>query len=69
MPISLLIALTLVTAVDSAGGAQALPVYLLGPEGKLFVWTQVSNGRFKEVYHKYFGPGEVPSLITAGVDY
>jgi hypothetical protein len=39
LSISLLIVLTLVTAVDPAGGAQVPPLYLLGPEGKLFVWT------------------------------
>jgi len=36
---------------------------------RLFVWSQVETGRFKELYNKYFGPGEVPDLTLKGVDY
>jgi polar amino acid transport system substrate-binding protein len=36
---------------------------------KLFIWTQVKTGRYQEVYNKYFGPGEAPSLTFKGVDY
>jgi ABC-type amino acid transport substrate-binding protein len=36
---------------------------------KLFVWTQVTSGRFAEVYHQFFGDGPVPSLSVPGVDY
>ncbi|MBO0495142.1 transporter substrate-binding domain-containing protein [Pseudomonas sp. Marseille-Q1929] len=36
---------------------------------KTFVWTQVKNGRYTELYAQYFGDGEAPSLAVAGVDY
>jgi polar amino acid transport system substrate-binding protein len=36
---------------------------------KLFIWTQVSNGRFQEVYHQFFGDGPAPSLVVPGVEY
>lgn len=36
---------------------------------KTFVWTQVKNGRYAELYAQYFGDGEAPSLAVAGVDY
>jgi ABC-type amino acid transport substrate-binding protein len=36
---------------------------------RLFIWTQVETGRFKELYNKYFGPGDVPDLTLKGVDY
>ena len=36
---------------------------------KLFVWNQVSSGRFAEVYHQFFGDGLVPSLSVPDVDY
>lgn len=36
---------------------------------KTFVWAQVKNGRYTELYAQYFGDGEAPSLAVAGVDY
>lgn len=36
---------------------------------RTFVWTQVKNGRYAELYARYFGDGEAPSLAVAGVDY
>ncbi|MBV4455810.1 MULTISPECIES: transporter substrate-binding domain-containing protein [Pseudomonas] len=36
---------------------------------KTFVWAQVKNGRYKELYAHYFGEGQAPSLTVAGVDY
>lgn len=36
---------------------------------KVFVWQQVATGRYKELYAKYFGQGEAPSLSVAGVDF
>ena len=36
---------------------------------RTFVWTQVKNGRYAELYAQYFGDGEAPSLAVAGVDY
>ncbi|MFC6338024.1 transporter substrate-binding domain-containing protein [Pseudomonas karstica] len=36
---------------------------------KTFVWTQVKNGRYQELYAQYFGDGEAPSLAVSGVDY
>lgn len=36
---------------------------------KTFVWTQVKNGRYKELYSQYFGNGDAPSLAVSGVDY
>ncbi|MGF6094693.1 transporter substrate-binding domain-containing protein [Pseudomonas sp. 18175] len=36
---------------------------------KTFVWAQVKNGRYQELYAQYFGDGEAPSLTVAGVDY
>ena len=36
---------------------------------KIFVWQQVASGRYKELYAKYFGQGEAPSLSVAGVDF
>ncbi|WP_213878913.1 transporter substrate-binding domain-containing protein [Pseudomonas sp. dw_358] len=36
---------------------------------RTFVWTQVKDGRYKELYSQYFGNGEAPSLAVSGVDY
>ena len=36
---------------------------------KTFIWTQVKNGRYTELYAQYFGDGEAPSLTVTGVDY
>lgn len=36
---------------------------------KIFVWQQVSSGRYKELYAKYFGQGDAPALNVAGVDF
>jgi ABC-type amino acid transport substrate-binding protein len=36
---------------------------------RLFIWSQVESGRFKELYNKYFGPGDAPDLSLKGVDY
>lgn len=36
---------------------------------KTFVWAQVKNDRYKELYAHYFGEGQAPSLTVAGVDY
>ena len=36
---------------------------------KLFVWHQVTSGRFAEVYKQYFGDGPAPSLTIDGVDF
>ncbi|UPJ76801.1 transporter substrate-binding domain-containing protein [Bradyrhizobium sp. 187] len=36
---------------------------------KLFVFQQVSSGRFAELYKQYFGNGEIPPLTASGVSY
>lgn len=36
---------------------------------KLFVFQQVSTGRFAELYQQYFGDGELPPLTASGVSY
>lgn len=36
---------------------------------KTFVWAQVKNGRYTQLYAQYFGDGQAPSLAVAGVDY
>lgn len=36
---------------------------------KTFVWSQVKNGRYQELYAQYFGDSEAPSLTVANVDY
>ena len=36
---------------------------------KVFVWTQMTSGRYKELYGKYFGTGAPPTLSAAGVDF
>jgi polar amino acid transport system substrate-binding protein len=36
---------------------------------KTFVWTQVKDGRYKQLYAQYFGNGDAPSLAVSGVDY
>lgn len=36
---------------------------------KTFVWTQVKDGRYKQLYSQYFGNGDAPSLAVSGVDY
>lgn len=36
---------------------------------KLFVWNQVSSGRFTELYKQYISATEPPSLKVAGVDF
>jgi ABC-type amino acid transport substrate-binding protein len=36
---------------------------------KIFVWTQVKDGRYKQLYAQYFGNSEAPALAVSGVDY
>ena len=36
---------------------------------KLFVWNQRVNGRFEELYRKYFGEGPLPSMAFEGTDF
>lgn len=36
---------------------------------KVFVWNQRINGRFEELYRKYFGEGPLPSMDFEGVDF
>lgn len=36
---------------------------------KLFIWNQVSSGRYKELYNKYIAPGEPAPLSLKSVDY
>jgi ABC-type amino acid transport substrate-binding protein len=36
---------------------------------RIFVWTQVRTGRYRELYAQYFGGGASPSLNVSGVDF
>ncbi|MEH2487402.1 ABC transporter substrate-binding protein [Bradyrhizobium sp. AZCC 2230] len=36
---------------------------------RVFVWSQVRTGRYKELYFQYFGGSESPSLSVPGVDF
>ncbi|MBA1140980.1 ABC transporter substrate-binding protein [Mesorhizobium neociceri] len=36
---------------------------------RVFVFTQVSNGRWAEVYHKYYGNGPLPPLTAEGINF
>ncbi|MBD1601342.1 transporter substrate-binding domain-containing protein [Pseudomonas typographi] len=36
---------------------------------KLFVWNEVSSGRFGELYKQYISATELPSLRVSGVDF
>jgi len=36
---------------------------------RVFVWSQVRTGRYKELYSQYFGGSEPPSLSVPGVDF
>ncbi len=36
---------------------------------KVFVWSQTTSGRYNELYAKYFGEGEPPSLSAPGVNF
>lgn len=36
---------------------------------KVFVWSQRINGRFEELYRKYFGNGPLPSMDFEGTDF
>jgi polar amino acid transport system substrate-binding protein len=36
---------------------------------RTFVWSQVTSGRYAELYAIYFGAGEPPALATPMVEY
>ncbi len=36
---------------------------------RVFVWNQGVSGRYKELYNKYFGPGEAPALEMPGIPF
>jgi hydroxyproline transporter system substrate-binding protein len=36
---------------------------------RIFVWSQVRSGCYKELYTQYFGGGEPPALSVAGIDF
>jgi len=36
---------------------------------RVFVFTQVANGRWAEVYHKYYGNGPLPPLTAEGINF
>lgn len=36
---------------------------------RIFVFTQVANGRWAEVYHKYYGDGPLPPLTAEGINF
>jgi ABC-type amino acid transport substrate-binding protein len=36
---------------------------------RVFVFSQVANGRWAEVYHKYYGDGPLPPLTAEGINF
>lgn len=36
---------------------------------RLFIFNQVANGRWAEVYHKYYGDGPLPPLTAEGINF